>query len=58
MVLLGLLLMLITGISFVNIVCLVTGGALSFFVERWLRLREQEEPEPEPVVHEEAASTE
>ena len=57
-VLLGLLLMLITGISFVNIVCLVTGGALSFFVERWLRLREQEEPEPEPVVHEEAASTE
>ena len=48
--------MLLAGISLVNIVCLVTGGALSFFVERWLRLREQEEPEPEPEVHEERRS--
>jgi hypothetical protein len=35
---------LLTGIQFVNVVCLLTGGALSFFVERLLRLRE-EQPE-------------
>ncbi len=39
-VLLILLLTLLTGIHFVNVVCLLTGGALSFFVERMLRLRE------------------
>lgn len=39
-VLIVLLLTLLTGIRFVNIVCLLTGGALSFFVERMLRLRE------------------
>ena len=55
-VLLALLLMLLTGISFINIVCLATGGALSFFVERWLRLREHEEVEPE--LPEEPASAE
>jgi serine/threonine protein kinase len=39
-VLMVLLLTLLTGIGFVNVVCLLTGGALSFFVERMLRLRE------------------
>jgi serine/threonine protein kinase len=39
-VLLVLLLTLLTGIHFVNVVCLLTGGALSFFVERMLHLRE------------------
>jgi serine/threonine-protein kinase len=32
----------LTGIRFVNVVCLLTGGALSFFVERLLRLREEQ----------------
>ncbi len=41
-VLLVLLLTLLTGIRFINVVCLLTGGALSFFVERMLRLREGE----------------
>jgi serine/threonine protein kinase len=31
---------LVTGIHFVNLVCLLAGGALSFFVERLLRWRE------------------
>jgi hypothetical protein len=35
---------LLTGIQFINVVCLLAGGALSFFVERLLRLRE-EQPE-------------
>jgi hypothetical protein len=39
-VLLVLFLTLVTGIHFVNVVCLLTGGALSFFVERMLHLRE------------------
>jgi hypothetical protein len=39
-VLIVLFLTLITGIRFVNVICLLTGGALSFFVERMLRLRE------------------
>jgi serine/threonine protein kinase len=39
-VLIVLFLTLLTGIHFVNLVCLLTGGALSFFVERLLRLRE------------------
>ncbi len=39
-ILIVLLLTLLTGIRFVNLVCLLTGGALSFFVERMLRLRE------------------
>jgi len=39
-ILLVLFLALLTGIRFVNIVCLLTGGVLSFFVERLLRLRE------------------
>jgi serine/threonine protein kinase len=39
-VLLVLFLTLVTGIHFVNVVCLLTGGALSFLVERMLRLRE------------------
>ncbi len=33
---------LLTGIHFVNLVCLLAGGALSFFVERLLRLREEQ----------------
>jgi hypothetical protein len=33
---------LLTGIKFVNVVCLLAGGALSFFVERLLRLREEQ----------------
>jgi serine/threonine protein kinase len=37
-----LLLALLTGIRFVNVVCLLTGGALSFFVERLLRWREEQ----------------
>lgn len=32
----------LTGIHFVNLVCLLAGGALSFFVERLLRLREEQ----------------
>jgi serine/threonine protein kinase len=32
----------LTGIKFVNVVCLLAGGALSFFVERLLRLREEQ----------------
>ena len=36
-----LFLTLLTGFHFVNLVCLLTGGALSFFVERLLRLREE-----------------
>jgi hypothetical protein len=43
-ILIVLFLTVLTGIRFVNIVCLLTGGALSFFVERLLRLRE-EQPE-------------
>jgi hypothetical protein len=39
-VLIVLFLTLLTGIHFVNVICLLTGGALSFFVERMLRLRE------------------
>lgn len=41
-ILLVLLLNLLTGIRFVNLVCLLAGGALSFFVERLLRLREEQ----------------
>ena len=37
-----LLLNVLTGIHFVNLVCLLTGGALSFFVERLLRLRQEQ----------------
>ncbi len=37
-----LLLHLISGFTFVNLVCLLTGGALSFFVERLLRWREEQ----------------
>ncbi len=40
-IVLVLLLTLLTGIHFVNLVCLLAGGALSFFVERLLRLREE-----------------
>jgi len=40
-IVLVLLLRLLTGISFINLVCLLTGGALSFFVERLLRWREE-----------------
>ncbi|MBM4071832.1 MAG: hypothetical protein FJ271_23335 [Planctomycetes bacterium] len=40
-VLLILLVNLVVGISFVNVVCLLTGGALSFVVEQWLRVREE-----------------
>lgn len=40
-VLLILLVNLVFGISFVNVVCLLTGGALSFVVEQWLRVREE-----------------
>lgn len=39
-ILIVLFLSVVTGIGFVNVVCLLTGGALSFFVERMLRLRE------------------
>ncbi|HEY7326152.1 MAG TPA: hypothetical protein VH592_00825 [Gemmataceae bacterium] len=39
-VLLVLFLTLVTGIHFVNVVCLLAGGALSFLVERMLHLRE------------------
>jgi hypothetical protein len=39
-VILVLFLTLLTGIHFVNLVCLLAGGALSFLVERLLRLRE------------------
>ncbi|HEY7157604.1 MAG TPA: hypothetical protein VH575_26850 [Gemmataceae bacterium] len=39
-VVLVLFLTLLTGIHFVNLVCLLAGGALSFLVERLLRLRE------------------
>jgi hypothetical protein len=39
-ILLVLFLTVLTGIRFVNVVCLLTGGALSFFVERMLHLRE------------------
>lgn len=45
--LLVLFLAVLTGIHFVNLVCLLTGGALSFFVERLLRLREGQANEPE-----------
>ncbi len=37
-----LLLHLLTGFYFINLVCLLTGGALSFFVERLLRWREEQ----------------
>jgi hypothetical protein len=40
-IVLVLLLNLLTGIRFVNLVCLLTGGALSFFVERLLHWREE-----------------
>jgi hypothetical protein len=40
-ILLVLFLNLLTGIHFVNLVCLLAGGALSFFVERLLHLREE-----------------
>jgi hypothetical protein len=40
-ILVVLFLRLLTGIGIVNVVCLLTGGALSFFVERLLRLREE-----------------
>ena len=40
-ILLVLFLTLLTGIHFVNGVCLLTGGALSFFVERLLHWREE-----------------
>ncbi len=40
-IVLVLFLNLLTGIHFVNLVCLLTGGALSFFVERLLHLREE-----------------
>ncbi len=43
-IVLALFFKLLTGIQFINVVCLLTGGALSFFVERLLRLRE-EQPE-------------
>lgn len=36
-----LLINLIFGISFVNVVCLLVGGVLSFLVEQWLRVREE-----------------
>jgi serine/threonine protein kinase len=48
-IVLVLLLTLLTGIHFVNLVCLLAGGALSFLVERLLHLREEsphEEPRP------------
>lgn len=48
-VFLVLLLTLLTGIRFVNVVCLLTGGALSFFVERLLRLREEGAASREPL---------
>ena len=41
-ILLTLLARLLFGFTFVNVVCLVTGAALSYLVERWLRLRETE----------------
>ncbi len=37
-----LLISLMVDISFVNVVCLLTGGALSFLVEQWLRVREEQ----------------
>jgi len=41
-VILGVLfLALLTGFRFINLVCLLAGGALSFFVERLPRLREE-----------------
>ena len=40
-IVLVLLLRLLTGIQFINLVCLLTGGALSFFVERLMRWREE-----------------
>lgn len=45
LILLTLLLRLILGIQFVNLVCLLAGGAVSFLVERWIRLREQSSEE-------------
>ena len=38
-IVLVLFLRLLTGIQFINLVCLLAGGVLSFFVERLLRLR-------------------
>jgi hypothetical protein len=46
-VVLVLLVALLTGISFVNLVCLATGGAAAFFVERLIRWREGRGAEPE-----------
>jgi hypothetical protein len=41
-ILVVLFLKLVTGIGFVNIICLLAGGAVSFFIERLLRMREEE----------------
>jgi hypothetical protein len=46
-VVLVLLVALLTGISFINVVCLATGGAAAFFVERLIRWREGHAAEPE-----------
>ncbi|MFO0879833.1 MAG: protein kinase [Gemmataceae bacterium] len=46
-IVLVLLVMLLTGIHFINIVCLLTGGALSFFAERLLIQRGGSSVEPE-----------
>lgn len=48
-ILLVLFVSLVTGIRFVNVVCLLVGGALSFFVERLLRWREEESASREPL---------
>jgi hypothetical protein len=53
-ILLTLLARLLFGFTFVNVVCLVTGAALSYLVERWLRLRETEGA----VLNEEATHSE
>ena len=41
LVLLVLLVKLLTGWEFVNLVCLLAGGAIAFFVERLIRWREK-----------------